>query len=770
MIWALELYLSRTIRLVDEKLNQIETQLSAYQDFSKYLKRKERVNISEKVNSVSNLLQFLGKWRSLYTTHQQTLLYRYKKRIEEFDLFLKTCVSKYVQQQVEKNKEFFSTKHFDNEQLEAIIIQEDRHLVVAAAGSGKTRTLTARIAFNVHCGANPENILALAYTNQAEDEMRERLNKEYGIQMANVRTFHSIGREFARSSPNYRPDIAEGKKSEDLILEAVKILSNERDFAELYLHFATEFRDEENKQNNIEQNEKLYRYVQNQKYLALNWQRVKSIGERDIANFLFLHKVKFEYEAPAKWADKSEGYRPYKPDFYLPLYDIWIEHWAINRHGEVPDGFSSDLSGSASQKYIEGMEWKREQFKKHNHKLIETYSYQYFEKNLIIELKKQLIRNRVELQEMTAKEIMAKVKKLVPNSSTILVLMVSFINKAKTNGLNTADISSKLSSSPWSHEQEAFALMMIKVWQQYESLLKTNEMIDFNDMINLALEEVQKQNGQQSRYGHILVDEFQDITDPQLELLKCLLQNNDNSMLFCVGDGRQNIFSFAGSNMYNILEFNKKFRYAEETNLSTNYRCPKNIVEVSNHIARLNKVTVESPVIPALQKTYPISVIEMPIESREDYKDWEFRKSKELLTQLITARKIDEQILVLARYNFQMEQLMLEFPNHETTGIKFLSVHKAKGTEADYVLLLGCVNGKYGFPTEIKDFEVLDIVKQNYDETSKLEEERRLFYVAVTRCKKELFLFTSKKSKSQFVSEIEPYLSEYQVAINTKLR
>lgn len=763
LLAALELHLAKTLKLVDAKLKQIGEQMSPYQDFSKYLRKKDRTNISENANSVTDRLRSLNKWRFLFTPNQRMLINELSKRLEESDFFLKTFVTKYVHRQIETNQEFFSGKNFDHEQLDAIIKQEDRHLVVAAAGSGKTRTLVGRIAFMIHCGTSPENILAMAYTNPAEDEMRVRLKSEYGIEKANVRTFHSLGREFARSSPNYRPHIAEGAKSEKLILEAVKTLCNERDFAELYLHFAIEFRAEENKQNSIEQIEKFNRYIRNQRYLSLDGKQVKSIAERDIANFLFLNKIKFEYEAPVRWADRTEGYKQYEPDFYLPTYDIWIEHWAINRQGEVPDWFSSNLSGSASQKYKKGMEWKREQFKKHNHQLIETYSYQYYEKTLISGLKQQLIKNRVELQEMTAQEIMAKVKRLVSNSFTVRDLMVSFINKAKTNGLNSADISSRLSSGTWSHEQEAFALMMMRIWQQYESLLKTNEMIDFNDMINLALEEVRKQNGQQRRYGHVLVDEFQDITDPQLELLKCLLQNNDNSMLFCVGDGRQNIFSFAGSNMYNILEFNKRFEYAEETNLSTNHRCPKNIVEASNHIAELNKLTVNSVVMPASQKTYPINLIEMPTASKEDYKEWEFRKSKQLLIHLINTRKTGEQIMVLARYNFQTEQLMLEFPNHETTGIKFLSVHKAKGTEADYVLLLGCINGKYGFPTEIKDYEVLDIVKQNHDENSKLEEERRLFYVAVTRCKKELFLFTSKKSKSQFVSEIEPYVSQYEV-------
>lgn len=119
--------------------------------------------------------------------------------------------------------------------------------------------------------------------------------------------------------------------------------------------------------------------------------------------------------------------------------------------------------------------------------------------------------------------------------------------------------------------------------------------------------------------------------------------------------------------------------------------------------------------------------------------------------------------MVLARTNYRIDKLKLEFPRHETKRMEFLSIHKAKGKEADYVLLLGCVTGRNGIPSEIEDQDVLDIVQKYRDENYKLEEERRLFYVAITRCKKELFLFTSEKSKSRFVLEIEPFVSKYEV-------
>jgi len=671
-------------------------------------------------------------------------------------------IPKYTKKEVERYKEFFNDKQFDQEQKEAIVKQEDHHLVIAAAGSGKTRTLTARVAFIVKRGYKPEDILALTYTKSAAEEVQGRLTRDYGINRANIRTFHSLGLKLAKLSPNFRPGIAKEEDMDRFIQKATEILCNDRDFAILYLRFAIEFKTGEPEQIEPGQIEKLYNYMQNQRYTTLKGEKVKSIAERDIANFLFLNNIKFDYEAPVKWADRDEHYKQYEPDFFLPAYGIWIEHWAVDRQGHVPEWFSSGQSGDPSVRYREGMEWKREQFKKYHNKLIETYNYQYTERTLKPELRLQLQNNGVKLRELTLREILEKINTLIPNPPTVYDLFISFISKAKTNGLAIDDIRTRLVDGKWNPKQETFAQMMIQIWQGYESLLKQNEMIDFNDMINLALEVVRKGDNQQRNYEHILVDEFQDITDPQLEILKCLLRRKDNSMLFCVGDSRQNIFSFAGSNMYNILQFNKLFPYAEESKLSTNYRCPSTVVSASNHVDALNKVRVDNTAVSASKLHDPIWLIEMANNTGDDYQGWEFQKSLELLRQLDNTRAKGEKIMVLSRTNYRIDKLKLEFPRHESRGMEFLSIHKAKGKEADYVLLLGCIKGTDGFPSEIEDQDVLDIVQNNRDENYKLEEERRLFYVAITRCKKELFLFTAEKLKSQFVLEIEPFVSKYE--------
>lgn len=759
IFFVLILKVGKTLKFIGRQLQQSEARLSEYRDFVKYLRHKGRTIQGESLVLIFKSIRFLRTYHIFLNKPQQEIFALYDSRAKTLSLFLEKYISEYTKREVERHKEFFAGRSLDKDQIEAIVKRDEHNLVIAGAGSGKTRTLTARIAFTIKCGAVPDEILALAYTNPAEDEMRLRLRDEYRITNANIKTFHSLARDLARLSPDFKTGVADNTQQQQFIKDSFVRLRSEKDFALLFLNFLIEWRTPEPDPADFIDVNKYYEYLRNQKYFTLNGVNVKSIAERDIANFLFLHKVNYGYETPAMWADKSEQYRLYQPDFFLPKYQIWIEHWGINRKGNVPDWFSGGESGNASAKYKEGMEWKRGQFQKHGHKLIESYNYQYMEGILVSELKKRLEENHVELGEMTLPEILRQIELTIPRGEPLTDLMLSFINKAKTNGLTIDDINSRLTSRSWSGKQGTFALMMVRIWQDYELLLKQNDMIDFNDMISLALQVLSQQNGQVAkRYSHILIDEFQDITDPQLELIKSLLGGNENNSLFCVGDDRQNIFSFAGSNIYNILHFDKQFPYAERTILSTNYRCPKNVVAVSNYVANENKNRIESNVVSASEIEHPIFLIQM-LDNAQSYDDWELQRAIDLIKQLIRDRKPGEQIMVLARTNNRLRRLELEFPRHEMQGLRFLTIHRAKGTEADYVLLLGCVRGRYGFPIETMNQRIFDIVKRDMDDkTDELEEERRLFYVAITRCKKQLYLFTAKENKSLFVSEIESFL------------
>ena len=344
--------------------------------------------------------------------------------------------------------------------------------------------------------------------------------------------------------------------------------------------------------------------------------------------------------------------------------EFWIEHRATDRHGKVPEWFkSTDELGNPvdpSLNYWRRIQWSRSQFTKHHRYLVETFNYQWTEGTLIGELRRLLEERRVNLSELSTDEVVRRAYGLLPKRNPMEDLAFSFINKAKSSGLGIDDVKAKTSRRALDRRQKAFLDLIIPLWREYESFLKTNEMLDFNDMITLGLEVAKQELGKNHlddyKYSHILIDEFQDITDTQLEFVKYLLNNGDDTHLFCVGDDWQNIFSFAGSNVNNILQFEKQFPFAEKSEISTNYRCPKNITEASNYIISLNKFQTKKVAIPYSKFSSPIVLVEMPDNLPGiEYERWELAAARNLVKNLIEKREQGDKLLVpvqIRRTNF----------------------------------------------------------------------------------------------------------------------
>ncbi|MCS4538841.1 MAG: UvrD-helicase domain-containing protein [Thaumarchaeota archaeon] len=744
--------LARSISNADRRLEEIENDLNGYKSYGYYLPLSRRETSEVTLNQATKFLKE-PLW-PFVSREQNKLADSCRQRANELKGFLEGYTQNYVEHNVKQHKDFFQDKQLDQEQIASIVKDDLYNLAIAAAGSGKTRVLTTRIAYLTRRNVSPEKLLVLAYTNRAVEEMQRRLNGEYGVSV-DVHTFHSFGRKVLKTLwPEFRSGIADEEHQREHILETFNdLLSQNKSYAKALLEYSNS-RSEPDVED-FDDAEKYYRYLVQQQYTTLNSIRVKSIAERDIANFLFLNQAEFKYEPIAKWADRSREFRQYQPDFYLPKYEIYIEHWAVDKAGNVPHWF--DLSKTrevTSRRYSAQRKWKLKQFHKYRRELIQTFYYQWADGSLIEQLEQQLRDRGVELRELGLQELIKKVGEYIPHKNTLVEFIINFINTAKSSGLGIPEIKTKLQNDLATRKQRRFANLVLPVWERYETWLRQNDMVDFNDMINYALRVAREQKDLvKERYSHILIDEFQDITSTQLELIKCFVSENGDTKLFCVGDDWQNIFSFAGSNVEHIVHFEEHFPCPEVTPITTNYRCPKNIVEAANSSISNNKSKVPKKVRASSEQTYPIEVYEIPRGHGEEYDNFEFQASKNLIEELLRKKEKDETIMVLSRFNFRIKSLELEFPN---PSVRFLSVHKAKGTEADYVILLGCVRGLYGFPSEVNDANILDLARSGKrSQRDRYEEERRLFYVALTRCKKRLFLFTSSKSRSPFLKEIE---------------
>lgn len=311
----------------------------------------------------------------------------------------------FIQQRIQKYDYLFQKSSFplDNSQKRAIVTDDTHNLVVAGAGSGKTEVLITRVAYlkeREPDSIDTKRILILAFQNKAAEEIKKRLNERFGIEKAEVKTFHSLGKKILedeyRSSDKEVPKLRfSGSNFDKEFSIHIASLFNDKkkdiDFQKKIIDYMKFYSDIKN-EDDFEEKEEFYKYMRNLKYTALDGTKVKSEGERAILNFFVSHNlngesIKIRYGYPAHWmayTDANGEKKIPKPDFFFPNYDIYLEHWAIDKNGKVPGWFEGE---NASEEYKRGMEKKKEEFAQHDKCLVETTYYEFkrpdFEKLLV---------------------------------------------------------------------------------------------------------------------------------------------------------------------------------------------------------------------------------------------------------------------------------------------------------------------------------------------------------------------------------------------------
>ena len=705
-----------------------------------------------------------------------------RKRIEYADLFKKENLS------------------LDDEQQKAIIIDDKHNLVIAGAGSGKTEVLTTRIAYLIKRKSdrvNPKRILALAFQTKAADEIKNRLKKRYNIDIE-VRTFHSFGKKVIEDYADKK--FIESKKLNDHCDDTYKYqkyiqrifensMKNDNILQNQIISFIKHYADDEviKAETDFEVKEDYYKYQRSLTYTTLDGTIVKSDSERSIANFFITHnlngkKINIEYEEPAKWmAYKDEEDKEHipKPDFYFPDFDdIYLEHWAIDKEGNVPSWFSGE---DATQKYQENMNIKKSKYNENNKVLIETTEAEFneeaidvlIERKFIEALQRKLPEEKFQLTSLSYYEIVEKVWNECREFVDYIPLNISrYITIAKTYGLNISDIEKRLNTGNWSPKQIAFARIALRIYKEYEQELEKEYSIDFSDMINLAAKYLDEEKlFYKNTYDQILIDEYQDISAQRFNLIKALMSKNPKCKLFCVGDDWQSIMGFAGSNLDYFIHFDKYFNHPAITNLSRNYRSRKSIVNVGSAIIKNNIGNqIDKQTIAASNEETPIVVY-----SSRHQKDYLEKYYEQIANH--TMGKINE--FVKKGYKYEDFMILLRIAknpklrkylaknnkfnipisdNPNKPGfVHLLSVHRSKGLEAKVVILLNVDKGLYGFPCELENPDIFETTIKDNDGLRE-QEERRLFYVAVTRAKEHVIIYSQKCSESSFITEIEEYV------------
>ena len=268
-------------------------------------------------------------------------------------------------------------------------------------------------------------------------------------------------------------------------------------------------------------------------------------------------------------------------------------------------------------------------------------------------------------------------------------------------------------------------------------------------MISKATEHVEKRR-YRSPFGYILVDEFQDISPGRARLLKALLDTSENAQLFAVGDDWQAIYRFAGSDIAIMREFRERFGESERINLETTFRCSNRIADIATEFVLKNPSQIRKNVSTVRQANTPGVHIGLSAEDCPDL----LRESLNKITADVADCGERSTVILLGRYwrsqPKNIGELKREYPDLELT---YMTVHSSKGLEADYVVVLDLCSGNYGFPSEFIDDTVLDLVLAA-PERHPNAEERRLFYVAITRARCGVYLLADSGPPSSFITEL----------------
>ena len=671
----------------------------------------------------------------------------------------------YLEKQRVCNKAFFDTVEknpLTDEQIHACICMDDAVLVVAAAGSGKTSTMVAKTGYVLHERlATPEQILLLAFNSSTAKEVgrriQERLDRVPNIRAVKSQTFHAFGLEVIGQVTGKKPSLAPWIKPDlpgrdiDEVVDIIKALS-ERDtrFAVEWNLFRTVFARDIGRWNATSTPDA---YKDGRRgFLTARGEIVKSQEERLIANWLFYNGVTYEYERPYEHDTADANHRQYVPDFYFPEIHVYYEHFALDADGIPPDHFDGD--------YLAGVEWKRRTHAERGTQMIETTSYQVRSGDAFQYLEAELTRRGVKLAFDPNRQTPVGVPR--PLERDLARAFRVFQQHAKNNSFSSTQLRVALktqSQDGFGVRLSLFLSLYEKISAEWERRLREHGCIDFEDMLLQAAAHVESQ-AYRSPYTVVLADEFQDSSRARIRLLKALAQGSHRRAHLCVvGDDWQGINRFAGSDISVMTEFEKFFANATRLPLNTTFRCPQSICDVSSAFVQANPAQIRKVV----KTTNPLGKTPLQVFGFEDVASIPDYLGKTLaqLYELAKAGKVKPlhgshvTVMLLGRYRNDEPSDFSRWRERfrDVLTIDFKTVHGSKGLEAEYVFVLNVIEDHRGFPSQIQDDPVLQLAMPS-PESFPFAEERRLFYVALTRAQKQVRLYTTNAQPSQFLVEL----------------
>lgn len=712
----------------------------------------------------------------------------------------------YVETMVEREKEYFDNIlkdidpaiKLDDEQRRAVVTDDDYCLLVAGAGAGKTTTMAAKVKYLVEKQhINPEEIIVISYTRKAIGELQERINK--GLQIpAKICTFHKFAYDIVKQFSAEPPEI--NFSSYQIVFDMLeKAVFHDKAFMRnlvLFLGYYFDLTEDVFQFENLDQYHlfkatqdfetlksglgEYIRTVEHQRskrVKTITGEYLRSVQEVQIANFLYLNGLDYEYEKPYELDSLSRN-KKYTPDFYITQgeHAAWLEHYALSE-----SGYNSIFTPQQMAAYKKAIRDKRALHASYHTTLLETWSLYNDRRPLLEHLKETLEKEGFILKPRDLEEVYRKIVETGKDKYIykLIDFMMSFIEQYKTAGYDDGGftILRKKTDNP---RTLLFLDIAERVYHHYQSTLKQRNQIDFSDMINDAhayLLEIERQHIELP-YKYIIIDEFQDIARQRFNLTKRLSEIT-KAKVVAVGDDWQSIYAFSGSDITLFTRFLELMGTGTELKITHTYRNSQELIDIAGGFVQKNTAQIRKQLVSPKRLNEPV-IIEEFNDSVKPMKALA-AKLEEVIGKIIKEYGAQSSILLIGRYNYDMYKLFntgcfKELPNNRVRSEKFpnanltfMTAHSSKGLGFDNVVLINMFEGKFGFPCQIEDDPIMKLVTYE-DNSMPYAEERRLFYVAMTRTKNRVYIMTPQSKPSHFLIElIKDYGLSHSEELNMKV-
>lgn len=653
----------------------------------------------------------------------------------------------YIQHELARYKHLFDTLEpspLTQEQRIAAVTMAARNVVIAAAGSGKTSTMVGKVAYALCSGMyRADQILVLAFNRKAAIELDVRLRKRLapfvssGTQVA-AHTLHALGLDIVSRVKGYRPQVQGADKG---LLSKVlrRLVHHDLDFAEHWLLFRVFYHVEVHHPDEFKSRKQWSTFVKkhgeryNRRYgfLTLCDELVPTQFEQAVGNWLYLHEIDY---------------------LYVPLtHRAHVSMWlGVNIFPVLSAQTGFFLPGL--KKYVMCVAAEtRSSCRARNAVCITVEEFR--AGTVFSSLRKRLCPERMSLEPRRMKTVLSRLgHRLTPGQ---IEFLSRFIRIARLGRVGSETIEDRVSRSLDQSRAALHAPMLAQLLAAYDVVLNEADAIDFEGMLHHAADCLE-----QRQYTHpyrlVLVDEFQDTSQAGIRLIRSLLSQQSDCKLFAVGDDWQSIYRFAGAVPDVLSHFDQYFGCSVVNYLTATFRFNQSIADLASRFIQVNPLQLRKAVR-ARPSGYHASMLVARYASTPHM----FALCQTCLGDSVAlhSRQWDRSddltsVYILGRYQHQrppqLDQWRKQFPQLD---IEYQTVHSAKGLEADIVILLGLHDGRYGFPTQVPNEPLMDLVMPD-PEDFPYAEERRLFYVALTRSRHRVYMLTDIHQPSTFVAEL----------------